>query len=325
MPNLSHVTLVITGKLDCTYLNGYHWKQIIINRLSNIKLFRFFTECSFYDEINLEGKIDKILDTFRTPFWLDEHQWYVRCEWKPEYRSQTISLYTLPHCCENIYALFPAVRSKSTCPGSQDEWSLNDVCYSISKNRVFEPNLLSIISPKIIHLKIELPTNHNVWSFISTVDYLTSLEVSLNSKTDRSQLQTLINQSPRLYSLTVNKASVSQLVQLNIRHAQLRRVSLANYCYNASECSLLASSSLGRQCEVLSIPVTDRRHVPDLVTKMPNLRALTCFCEDNKWDVDESLFIEKDDAIAWLHNHLPSRCSISKSGINESGIRVWFG
>jgi hypothetical protein len=323
MPNLSYVTLVITGISDYTYLNGDYWKQIIINCLSNIKVFRFFTGYYFSQEINLENRIDEILNTFRTPFWLDEHRWFVRCEWAPKYSSRAISLYTLPHCCENIYALVPPVRSKSTCPEIQDQCLFNDVCHIISKNRVL-PNLLSILSPKVVHLKIELPINHNVWSFISTLDYLTSLEVSLNCKTDLSQLQTLINRASCLYSLTVNKASVSQLVQLNIGHARLRRVSLENYYYNAPECSLIARSSLGRQCEVLSIAVTDRRNVPDLVTEMPNLRALTCFCEDNKWDVDESLSIENVDAITWLHDHLPSTCLISKHGINKSYIRVWF-
>jgi hypothetical protein len=325
MPNLSHVALEIPYTSDHNYLNGDQWEQVIAKNLSNIKVFRFLVRFRFSEPTyNIEETIDKVLDTFRTPFWLNDHRWFVRCAWNPEVTGPTISLYTLPHSFDVSYALYPRIRSKSTCPTGQDDWTYNDVCQIISKNDVLDGVPSCILCPKIGYLKVVFPTHNNIWSFILTLDHLTSLKISLDNKTSLSQLQALLDRVPCLYSLSVEKASVSQLAQLNIIHKRPRVVSLANYCFNAPECSVLANSPLGRQCEVLSIDVTDRRHVPGIINEMPSLRALTCYCEDNKWGLDGSLSSITNDVVKWLQDQLPSTCSISSRRRGHLYIRVWF-
>ena len=111
---------------------------------------------------------------------------------------------------------------------------------------------------------------------------------------------------------------------MSITNAHLRQVSIKRYCFNASECSLFASSPMGCQCEVLSIAIADWRHVPDLINGMPNLRALTCFYEDNNSDSDESGSPAKDDVVGWLQEQLPSTCLINNHRTILPCIRVWI-
>ncbi len=323
MPNLSHVTLEMT-KSDIRFLDGERWKQIIVNYLPNIRKFRFLVSAYLNDEINIEKKIDEILNTFRTPFWLDEHRWFVRCEWDPQ--NSYIRLYTLPHCFGDCYSLNSAHKFKSTWPQDRN-YRLYSRSHSrmhyISSERSFVDWSLSLdLFPKIDHLTISLPIHENMWSIIPIFDHLTSLEVSLQNRTHLSQLQVLLDRAPHLYSLSVDHLLAPRLTQLNLVHARIRRLIVSDYCFNSPECSLLASSSLGRQCEILSIKLTDRRHVPELINEMPNLQALTCDCEDNKWDIDESLSSSEKSIIEWLEENLPSTCSISTS--SRWQVQVWI-
>jgi hypothetical protein len=66
MPNLTDLTLQ-TGK---HHMNGHKWKQFIVDYLPKLKIFRFLM---FFD-VNNEEEMDEILDSYRTPFWLIDHQ-----------------------------------------------------------------------------------------------------------------------------------------------------------------------------------------------------------------------------------------------------------
>jgi len=79
------------------------------------------------DSNRRESIIDELLDTFRTSFWLDEHHWFVRCEWNPRNGDDDIYLYTLPYCFEKVYDLNPNRRFKSTCSDDRDYWSYDSV------------------------------------------------------------------------------------------------------------------------------------------------------------------------------------------------------
>jgi hypothetical protein len=54
---------------------------------------QFYSE----DDIDSEEKMNLILDTFRTCFWLQDHQWFVRCYWKTQLERKFYCLYTLPY------------------------------------------------------------------------------------------------------------------------------------------------------------------------------------------------------------------------------------
>ncbi|CAF1563534.1 unnamed protein product, partial [Adineta ricciae] len=116
MPNLSHVTLELPETSDRKFLNGHSWQALILASLSKIKVWRFFTTYSFHEEMIVEDHVEQILDTFRTPFYLDEHRWFVRCDWNRQITGRRLFLYTMPSCCRDIYVVHPSFQSKSTYP-----------------------------------------------------------------------------------------------------------------------------------------------------------------------------------------------------------------
>ena len=87
MPNLHHLTINIYFKL----IDGHKWKQIIVDYLPRLRTFCLRMNEFFYFEQNIEEKVDEIINSFRTPFWIDEQKWFVRYF----IEDKTIHLYTL--------------------------------------------------------------------------------------------------------------------------------------------------------------------------------------------------------------------------------------
>ncbi len=61
-------------KDEFSYLNEYDWKKIIENYFPKLDL-------KFCHWRNMEEELDELLDSLRSAFWLEKHQWSVRCDW----------------------------------------------------------------------------------------------------------------------------------------------------------------------------------------------------------------------------------------------------
>ena len=112
-------------ELKDTYLDGQKWEEIIRVRLINVKKLKF--RMKFHTKkynSNNEEQVDEVLDSFRTRFWLDEHRWFVQCDWSPH--TQDAYVYTLPLAFSDFEFVFPII-SKSTCPANHDRWSYDSV------------------------------------------------------------------------------------------------------------------------------------------------------------------------------------------------------
>ncbi|CAF4168877.1 unnamed protein product [Rotaria sp. Silwood2] len=320
MPNLLHLKLE-TGSIN---LNGNQWKQILINYIRKIKTFRFLIRVLSLRYNHVEEHLEDLLSTFQTPFWIDDHQWYVRCDW-PQHTNKIFVLYTLPYCFGDTYVIYQNRWSKTTCPNVRDYNSYDRVKDVFYKGCIDNSTLFSICYPKIYRLTLKLPFDNNFWNIIPRLDHLTSLEVIQTQENYRSeyQLKDLLNRAARLDFLSVDAISFLLLAQLNITHASLRRLQLKPYrsrtnCYlNAAQCSILADSLLGHQCEVLIIRIENRTIILDLIDKMHNLRALNFECQD-----DNSLLHSNDEFVEWLRNSLPETYSISRH--RSRLIRVWI-
>ncbi|CAF3065108.1 unnamed protein product, partial [Rotaria sp. Silwood2] len=70
MPNLEHLTIEIWNE----YMNGYRWEEIIANHLPRLTVFRFKMEYEAHGDDNFSEEANKLLNSFRTYFWLEEHQ-----------------------------------------------------------------------------------------------------------------------------------------------------------------------------------------------------------------------------------------------------------
>ncbi|CAF3778536.1 unnamed protein product [Rotaria sp. Silwood1] len=320
MPNLLHLKLE-TGSI---HLNGNQWKQILINYVPKIKIFRFLIRVLSLKDNHVEEYLEDLLSTFQTPFWMDDHQWYVRCDW-PQHTNKIFVLYTLPYCFGDTYVVYQNRWSKTTCPNVRDCNCYDRVKDVFYKGRIDNFALFAICYPKIRRLTLKLPFDVNFWTIIPRLDNLTSLEVIQTQENIRSesQLKELLNRAPRLDFLSVDAISFLLLAQLNITHVSLRRIQLKPYrsrtnrYLNAAQCSILARSLLGLQCEVLVIRIENRQIILDLIHTMYNLRALTFECQD-----DNSLVHSNDELVEWLRNSLPETYSVTRHRSRLVGIWI---
>ncbi len=105
----------------------------------------------------------------------------------------------------------------------------------------------------------------------------------------------------------------------------VRRLNLQDVdrVYNSQQCVTLSRSSLGMQCEVLSITVENRTTIIDLLNTMPNLRALNVLSRDDPWtgEDDDISPSKNDELVEWLQHRLPFTYTITR---NSNEIFNWW-
>jgi hypothetical protein len=336
MPNLSHLTI----ETDKMYLNGYEWEKLFCNYLTKIKIFRMKMNFNFSTSNNTEEQMDELLHSFQTHFWLEERQWFVRCDViSSRDTSARVILYTLPYTFENfIYS--NQCLSKSTCLNDKDYWSYDYVRvlgYDQEDKRILKRSIQ--YSPSfhyIQHLVTPLTCSTNFWSCISSLNQLISLDVSLGNGLAYSQLENLLNRAPCIDSLTLTSSSPIRSTLFQMKNIAIRRffflrqnykLYIQNMTYLNSKddiivpCDALINSPFRIQCEILAIEVKYRRNIVDLITAFTNLRLLIVKCRDDKWTRYQP---SDDEYVDWLHCNLPSTCSVIREQ-RSSCILIWIG
>jgi hypothetical protein len=238
----------------CTWyqlIDGHQWEEIILHHLLQLKTLRLKMVEAFYHGENIQREADKLLDSFRSSFWIDEHQWFVRCiTWDRRIQLETLS------SASDYY--------KDTNPNSWQSTDPHDTEQDFYKNIIdiydhwfFNQKMSSNIRlPNIRYLRIKLPINDQFWSIVSNLNQLKTLSISSHADTFRSQLQTLLDRAPHLATLKIRQdASLPlQMSLFKYTNAAVQRLNLSecNHIFNEEECIALTHSSLGIQCEALS-------------------------------------------------------------------------
>ncbi|CAF4281305.1 unnamed protein product [Rotaria sp. Silwood2] len=330
IPNLCYLTLEINN----IYLDGQGWEKILTNYFHNIKIFRLKMTVEFSPLEDIEEQVDQLLNSFRSHYWIEKHQWFVRCDWCPMNINKTGLLYTLPYTFDTFYYT-DGNQSKSTNSNNLDYSFHNSskILHHTNHKRDFSKNwiLYPVRFFNICHLNIRLPFDDTFWSLISTLDHLISLDVKLNQDLDYSQLQVLLDRASHLYSLRFYHLNDFSMTSFNIKSRSIRRLEFFQHFevrlryFNSEECTILANSSLAFQCEVLMIDAESRENILELINIMPNLRALSVRCKDNENNQYKS-FETNDNIMEWLHQHLPSKYtySINRNLYNIARINLWI-
>ncbi|CAF0803015.1 unnamed protein product [Adineta steineri] len=296
---------------------GYQWEEAIRNYLPKLKTLRFSMN-RFYGELYPQILLRDIANSYRSSFWIDEHQWFVQCY----IRDRTIYLYTSSHRFHDFGDTFNYPDSwTSTCPyDNQQNFcdNITDVSYEMFSQRRIPS---TVRMRNIEHLSITLPINDQFWSIVPSLNRLHSLMI-LSSHIDhfQSQLQTLFNRAPNLCRLVIdqNKSSHPQMLLFKCTNASIRELYLKchNHNFSQQECEILVHSALGTQCEELSINVISYESIVYLVENMINLRSLDVQCHDeitrehflsikkhHEGSHNEHL-LKKKKLSKWLKNHL---------------------
>ncbi|CAF1017227.1 unnamed protein product [Rotaria sp. Silwood1] len=330
MPNLQHSTLHITS----FYLNGYEWEKILIDYLPKIKKFQLKMNFNYPNFYRKENEIEKFLDSFRTYFWIEKHQWFVRYDWNPSDIIGYGILYTLPYVFEDfIYS--NEFSSKSTCIVDRNYSSYDYVTKFLQKNDKQNLGNCSILSSfrfsNVRHLEINFPFHDNLWLIIPKFDQLTSLYIKLlGDNLNYNQLQELFNRASHLDLLTIGVDSwipidneFFTLKSSSIRQVHfVRKNKLIIQYLNNKEFDTLINSSIIYHCNVLALGIENRIQILDLIKTMSNLQSLIIQCQDDTSNSIEYSSIN-DEFIEWLYSCLPTTYSITRD-FGTSNIRVWI-
>jgi hypothetical protein len=328
MPNLTILTLQ-TGKHD---MHGHQWKQFIIDYLPKLKIFRFL----MLFHVNNEDEINEIIDSYRTPFWLIDHQWSIRCHWALENNQIWTYIYTLPYTFFFYsYVLKSSnVHIKSTCPNENGYCSYNCII-TLKQSQLMSLNGLfisNIYFDNIQHLEVSFPFPDQFLSVIPRLDQLISLNISSNSDIDAniflSQLQILIDRAPRLYFLTIAHwdSSIIQDLLLHINSKSIRRLDFQSYhylkrdrCFNNEQCAAFIRSPLAKQCEVLQIVIDNRSNIDYLINEMDNLEALKVVFQSGQCN---DYIPTMEEHITWMSSGYSRTFTENLRGTET--IRLWI-
>ncbi|CAF2779077.1 unnamed protein product [Rotaria sp. Silwood2] len=279
MPNLYYLN--IDGwKL---YISGYEWKDIIVKYLPNLRIFRLIILLDFNNNnIDKEKQIDQLLEEYRSPFWIEEHQWFIGCLWTESIKNEMFCLYSLPYSFRSIPGgVSPLIyRTKSTSP-SEMKFVYDHVHDLLYDSLVFKNTEFSHVQfNHIEELEIDLPFDDKFFSICLNLDNLLSLKL-LHLNHYSSQLQSLFDKMPRLLSLKFQSWSTKKMPPFDITCPSVRYLDLQGidttrnrHCFNIRQCEKLSKSPLGIQCQELHIEVTDIPSILTLVYMMKNLRTL---------------------------------------------------
>ena len=301
----------LTVEMQNVYFDGHQWETLLRHSFPHLNVFRLKMSIEFSSSEEIDDQVDQFLDSFSSSFWLNEHQWFVRCHWCPSDMNKTGLLYTLPYPCET-FAYIDEYRSKSTGIDRRNSYSRVKTLSHINRRRTMETMEVDWPRPflSVRHLKVKFPLNEYFWTIIPTFDQLISLDVTLNQTFAFSQLQLLLDRSPRLSSLRFSCHNHFPMRSFQFHHSSLRHLQFFqelthNYHYFTSEeCGIFTETPLANQCELLVIDVHNRTDILQLMEKMPRLRVLRVRCPE--------------ELIEWLHNELS--CSITRNPLEFSQI-----
>jgi len=135
-PSLIYLKLIGEGNL----CDGKRWEEFIQINLSHLDKFEFFINISRSINRTRED-LELIIESFRTPFWIEYKQWFVICEFHK--RSYKVQLYSIP-ICKSIY---------------QYELNTENIFVSNSTISLYNnPSITNHINE--INLSLKLSTNH---------------------------------------------------------------------------------------------------------------------------------------------------------------------
>jgi hypothetical protein len=123
-PSLIYLKLIDKHVL----FNGKQWEEFIQINLLQLDKFEFFIEAPILDGQTRES-LDVIIQSFRSPFWIEYKKWFVACEFNTD-QSNSIQLYSIPICKSVLQYQLNAKKvfvSSSTIPSYDDPLIVNNI------------------------------------------------------------------------------------------------------------------------------------------------------------------------------------------------------
>jgi hypothetical protein len=308
-------------KLKCDlniYINGYQWEEIIKKSLTKLKILEMKMRFTPSNNKNKEIQLNEIINSYQTKFWINEHQWFIRCHWYTidvDERFNFIDVFTIPYAFDSFWEDNICLLGKSTV--LYDNEYLQCPCVktlNYGSSSFTDPIRSRLRFNNLEHLSLSLPFNERFFFIVSKFSRLRSLfiytEKQKNLNNIRFQLQLILDQASRLHSLEFStwsrsdsEAPLTGLYSASVRQLDLIRFTFNDQIYHFDEKEILqlSRSPLGIQCEFLSITVKKRNNILDLINNMKNLRSLYIHSIDHYWPENMSVSSAMDGLVQWLY------------------------
>ncbi|CAF1051730.1 unnamed protein product [Adineta steineri] len=268
-------------KLDMIHnaIPAQAWEKLIEKYLTNLKTLHFkMNFIAAKAGSTGEEQVEQIVDTFRNPFWLDEHRWFVQCDWSPI--TEKCYVYTLPYAFENFNIDFP-ICFKSTCAIDNVSCFYDRVrrlTYKATPDYLYESLTLSHIQfSNIEHITIDL-TDAYRFRYKNGQNDSSAYGCEVNCL---NRLQQILEHYRRITSLHLCgwPLAILNMPQYNINDVSVFELNLRShpgqeYYYTQEECNQFSRSILSIQCKILTIDVEDQICVYELIIKMSNLQMV---------------------------------------------------
>ncbi|CAF4075678.1 unnamed protein product [Rotaria sordida] len=196
--NLKSLTIVI--KLDL--IDGKQWEEFI----RKTKIIKFNFQFILSENVTFTQSKSKLLDSFRSTFWLKEKYWYVGCNKHRSNQNTQISVYSipkfLPTCINYTRDRYPP---SSTVP-SNDEQRIFYSRYIEHLHLDFNKSIDDLPNYRFIHvnsLNLSGSTLPSIDNIISIVDLnqIKELNISHIKNISIGQIHLLLEHIPNLYHL----------------------------------------------------------------------------------------------------------------------------
>ncbi|CAF1019097.1 unnamed protein product [Adineta steineri] len=340
MPNLHYLTCTLFDD----YINGNQWEEMIRKSLPKLKTINIQMKYEPPSNENKEVQLNEIVESFRTEFWINEYQRFIRCNWyitDKEHEPSYVNIFTLPYIFHYFDGSPECVLTKSTYPYDNEHLICNQIDRLQYGSSYFIDSILSRIRVNNIRsLTLTFPITEQFFSVVPNLDQLNSLYVYVDEKKNldniQSQLQYILDRTHFLYSLVIDPLSLfnSHIPLKEITCASVRQLDIRGDTTYSSwylspnvyekQCVQLFHSPLAIQCETLIIEVTTRQIILDLVNNMPNLKALNVMCGDDVGSYVDGAELLENELCNWLYQQLPSTSIISRDTINDRIIQIWI-
>jgi hypothetical protein len=334
LPHLYHLSF----EANNVYINGNQWKEVIDKYLPELKILELKMRFPLVNNKDTVIQINSILDSFRTKFWIEEHQWFVRCHLRQRCWVNSIDVFTLPYTFYSFNCDEDDILMKSTCPNDDESLICDRVNHLDHKSSHSIGSILSrICFSDIQSLSLRFPFDEQFLPFVVKLNRLTSLAVSVDENKNLNdvllQLQMVLDRTSSLHTIRFDgwSPSISQVPPMEITSVSVRRLDLRGlnnnkwHCFDDKQCIQLSRSPLGMQCETLLIRVKNRKNILQLIDNMPNLQAINIGCKEDSWAGKDHFKSPEDNKLnEWLQQQLPSTCTIIKGAHLLAEVQIWI-
>ncbi|CAF1140503.1 unnamed protein product [Adineta ricciae] len=226
------------------HLDGDVWESIISSSLPLLKHFKFYFHFTYSYSLNANNEIQHIIDSYSTPFYTIENNWFIRCHYKKhvKHNEANIILYTLPCDLDQM-----TINTKyfdeyvTTLPNDKDK-SVYKVRYSNVKKLIINdliPFHENFCQMNLEELKLKYYINFNQWSYV--LRNLRSLEIDTNVRVWSKMFIHLFDCAPNLCELKIEKnllrGITSAWTDRNLRNSFGRQIHSLDLRFNRSDLS----------------------------------------------------------------------------------------